>query len=171
MHCFCGSRAGNISALLLQLQSVLCVLRERHSFIACVTGTVVELAAVQVSVDISTPPSAFEAVEAAAVAHFKANPNDFSGEKMIIANIAGDPLKYMLCVWWEYAYPGEPCKTASKPAFVAVMLIQKPQHGHPTVLRQSLAPKVSCSPATYASLQPCISHTINIVSVSGSACK
>lgn len=56
--------------------------------------------------DISTPPSAFEAVEAAAVAHFKANPNDFSGEKMIIANIAGDPLKYMLCVWWEYAYPG-----------------------------------------------------------------
>ena len=67
------------------------------------------LFAVQVSVDISTPPSAFEAVEAAAVAHFKANPNDFSGEKMIIANIAGDPLKYMLCVWWEYAYPGQSC--------------------------------------------------------------
>ncbi|KAL3133145.1 hypothetical protein ABBQ38_007040 [Trebouxia sp. C0009 RCD-2024] len=60
----------------------------------------------KVSVDISTPPSAFEAVEVAAVVHFKANPNDFSGEKMIIANIAGDPLKYMLCVWWEYAYPG-----------------------------------------------------------------
>lgn len=63
----------------------------------------------QVSVDISTPPSVFEAVEVAAVAHFKANPNDFSGEKLIIANIAGDPLKYMLCVWWEYAYPGQPC--------------------------------------------------------------
>ena len=67
------------------------------------------LAAVQVSVDISTPPSVFEAVEAAAVAHFKANPNDFSGQKLIIANIAGDPLKYMLCVWWEYAYPGQSC--------------------------------------------------------------
>ena len=66
----------------------------------------------QVSVDISTPASAFEAVEAAAVAHFKANPHDFSGEKMIIANIAGDPLKYMLCVWWEYAYPGQPCTNA-----------------------------------------------------------
>ena len=70
---------------------------------------IVGYAVMQVSVDISTPPSAFEAVEAAAVAHFKANPNDFSGEKMIIANIAGDPLKYMLCVWWEYAYPGQPC--------------------------------------------------------------
>ncbi|DBA97314.1 TPA: hypothetical protein ACH3X1_015052 [Trebouxia sp. C0004] len=59
----------------------------------------------KVSVDISTSPSVFEAVEAAAVAHFKANPSDFSGEKMIIANLVGDPLKYMLCVWWEYAYP------------------------------------------------------------------
>ena len=67
------------------------------------------LIALQVSVDISTPPAAFEAVEAAAVAHFKANPNDFSGEKMIIANLVGDPLKYMLCVWWEYAYPGQSC--------------------------------------------------------------
>ncbi len=63
--------------------------------------------ALQVSVDISTSPSVFEAVEAAAVAHFKANPSDFSGEKMIIANLVGDPLKYMLCVWWEYAYPGK----------------------------------------------------------------
>jgi len=25
---------------------------------------------------------------------------------MISANLVGDPLKYMLCVWWEYAYPG-----------------------------------------------------------------
>ena len=63
--------------------------------------------ALQVSVDISTSPSVFEAVEAAAVAHFKANPSDFSGEKMITANLVGDPLKYMLCVWWEYAYPGK----------------------------------------------------------------
>lgn len=63
----------------------------------------------QVSVDISTSPTVFEAVEAGAVAHFKANPSDFSGEKMIIANLVGDPLKYMLCVWWEYAYPGQLC--------------------------------------------------------------
>ena len=56
--------------------------------------------------DISTAPAVFEAVEAAAVAHFKANPTEFSGEKMIIANVVGDPLKYLLCVWWEYAYPG-----------------------------------------------------------------
>ena len=61
----------------------------------------------QVAVDISTPPAVFEAVEAAAVAHFKANPTEFSGEKMIIANVVGDPLKYLLCCWWEYAYPGQ----------------------------------------------------------------
>ena len=60
----------------------------------------------QVAVDIITPPSVFEAVEAAATAHFKANPTEFSGEKMIIANVVGDPLKYLLCCWWEYAYPG-----------------------------------------------------------------
>ena len=61
----------------------------------------------QVSVDISTKPAVFEALEAAATAHFKANPQDFSGEKMIIANLVGDPLKYMLCCWWEYAYPAQ----------------------------------------------------------------
>ena len=60
----------------------------------------------QVAVDINTAPAVFEAVEAAAVAHFKANPTEFSGEKMIIANVVGDPLKFLLCVWWEYAYPG-----------------------------------------------------------------
>eukprot|EP00891_Asterochloris_glomerata_P001949 jgi/Astpho2/1949/gw1.00038.393.1_t len=57
-------------------------------------------------VDISTPAEVLTAVEEAASAHFKANPTEFTGNKMIIANVATDPLKYMLCVWWEYAYPG-----------------------------------------------------------------
>ena len=61
----------------------------------------------QLLVDISTPAEVLTAVEEAASAHFKANPTEFTGNKMIIANVATDPLKYMLCVWWEYAYPGE----------------------------------------------------------------
>lgn len=87
--------------------------------------------------DISTPPAVFEAVEAVAVAHFKANPSDFSGEKMIIANLVGDPLKYMLCVWWEYAYPGKCivcthplscllCMVATSFCFVAVLCMSSP---------------------------------------------
>ena len=61
----------------------------------------------QLLVDISTPAEVLTAVEEAAAAHFKANPTEFTGNKMVIANVATDPLKYMLCVWWEYAYPGE----------------------------------------------------------------
>ena len=74
--------------------------------------TQVAPARLQLLVDISTPAEVLTAVEEAASAHFKANPTEFTGNKMIIANVATDPLKYMLCVWWEYAYPGEHAGTS-----------------------------------------------------------
>lgn len=64
-------------------------------------------ARVQVLVDISTPAATFDHVNAAVAAHTAANPNDFTGKHLVVANNAGDPLKYMLCVWWEYCHPGE----------------------------------------------------------------
>ncbi|CAL8466858.1 g6394 [Coccomyxa elongata] len=60
----------------------------------------------KVLVDISTPAATFDHVDAAVAAHTVANPNDFTGKHLVVANNAGDPLKYMLCVWWEYCHPG-----------------------------------------------------------------
>ena len=61
---------------------------------------------VQVLVDIATPPEAFQAVDAAVTAHFAANPGEFTGNHIVVANFASDPLKYTLCVWWEFSHPG-----------------------------------------------------------------
>ena len=47
----------------------------------------------QVLVDISTPAEVFEAVDVAVSAHFKANPKEYTGEKLVVANGATDPLK------------------------------------------------------------------------------
>ena len=44
-------------------------------------------------VDISTPAEVFEAVDAAVTAHFKANLKEYTGEKLVVANGATDPLK------------------------------------------------------------------------------
>ena len=57
--------------------------------------------------DISTPAETFERVDAAVTAHFEGHPSEFTGKHLVCANNAGDPLKYMLCVWWEYAQSGE----------------------------------------------------------------
>lgn len=64
-------------------------------------------ACVQVLVDISTPAATFDCVDAAVAAHTAANPNDFTGKHLVVANNANDPLKFMLCVWWEYCHQGE----------------------------------------------------------------
>ena len=61
---------------------------------------------VQVLVDISTPAATFDCVDAAVAAHLATNPSDFTGKHLVVANNAGDPLKYMLCVWWEYCHQG-----------------------------------------------------------------
>ena len=57
--------------------------------------------------DISTPAETFERVDAAVAAHFAGHPSEFTGSHLVCANNAGDPLKYMLCVWWEYTQSGE----------------------------------------------------------------
>lgn len=60
----------------------------------------------QVAVDIATPPAVFDAVRAELRVWFKANAGEFSGNFLCVANFAGDPLKYTLCVWWEYSHSG-----------------------------------------------------------------
>ena len=61
----------------------------------------------QVLVDISTQADAFQKVDAAVTEHFKANPKEYTGEKLVVANNATDPLKFTLCVFWEYGHPGK----------------------------------------------------------------
>lgn len=63
---------------------------------------------VQILVDISTPAHVFEKVDAAVTVLFAANPLEYTGEKLVCANGATDPLKYTLCVFWEYKQPGKP---------------------------------------------------------------
>lgn len=54
----------------------------------------------QVMVDISTPKEVFDHVDKEVVALFAAHPSDFTGNHLVVANFAGDPLKYTLCVWY-----------------------------------------------------------------------
>lgn len=56
--------------------------------------------------DIATPAEAFQAVDTAVTAHFAAQPTEFTGNHIVVANTASDPLKFTLCVWWEFAHPG-----------------------------------------------------------------
>ena len=50
-------------------------------------------------VDISTPKEVFDQVDKAVTALFAAHPTEFTGNHLVVANFAGDPLKYTLCVW------------------------------------------------------------------------
>ena len=63
----------------------------------------------RVAVDVSTKPAAVDAVEAAVAAHLRSDAGraEFSGEHLVVTNYAGDPLKFTLCVWWEYSHPGQ----------------------------------------------------------------
>ena len=78
-------------------------------------------APLQVLVDIATPPEAFQSVDAAVTTHFAANPGEFTGSHIVVANFASDPLKYTLCVWWEFSHPG-----ASSPRASACYCCPKP---------------------------------------------
>ena len=60
----------------------------------------------KVLVDVATPAAAFEAVDAAVAAWLAATPGEFTGERLVVAGVAGDPLKVTLCVWFEYAQAG-----------------------------------------------------------------
>ena len=55
--------------------------------------------AVQVAVDICTPPEVFDSVDQAVAAFCRVNPAEYTGQRLVVANYAGDPLKYTLCVW------------------------------------------------------------------------
>ena len=68
-------------------------------------------------VDIATPAEAFQAVDTAVTAHFAACPTEFTGKHLVCANTASDPLKFTLCIWREYAHPGEalpPCPASMR---------------------------------------------------------
>lgn len=75
----------------------------------CIVGklSATKVSGAQVLVDISTPAAVFERVEKAVTAHFKAYPKEYTGQKMVVANNATDPLKYTLCVFWEYNHSGQ----------------------------------------------------------------
>lgn len=60
----------------------------------------------QVLVDISTQAEVFERVDAAVTAHLAANSSEFTGKHLVVANFASDPLKFTLCVWYEYTHTG-----------------------------------------------------------------
>jgi len=53
-----------------------------------------------------SPSSAYDLVRAAALAHCRSHPSEFTGEVVCIANFAHDPLKFTLCVFWEFSHCG-----------------------------------------------------------------
>ena len=85
--------------------------------------------ALQVLVDVSTPAEVFQQVDLAVTEHFKANPKEYTGEKLVVANNATDPLKFTLCVFWEYSHPGA---VVSNDLFV---MIQDAHHNHANPLQ------------------------------------
>lgn len=54
----------------------------------------------------SASQSSYDVVRAAALAHVKSHPSEFTGEVVCVANFAHDPLKFTLCVFWEYSHCG-----------------------------------------------------------------
>ena len=64
------------------------------------------VAAKQVLVDISTPAEVFEKVDSAVGAHTGQHSGEFTGKRLVCARDAGDPLKYALCIFYEYCHNG-----------------------------------------------------------------
>ena len=62
----------------------------------------------QVLVDISTPAEVFDRVDAAVGAHTSLHLGEFTGKRLVCARDAGDPLKYALCIFYEYCHNGMP---------------------------------------------------------------
>ncbi len=62
--------------------------------------------AVQVLVDIGTPCSVFEAVEAELKKFVTSNP-DFSGGIAVAASNSANPMKFTLAVWYEFSFNSE----------------------------------------------------------------
>ena len=67
----------------------------------------IALLKVQVLVNISTPAEVFDRVDAAVGAHTSLHLGEFTGKRLVCARDAGDPLKYALCIFYEYCHNGE----------------------------------------------------------------
>ena len=66
--------------------------------------------------DISTPAEVFDRVDAAVGAHTSLHAGEFTGKRLVCARDAGEPLKYALCVFYEFPHNGEsPFIMHSKP--------------------------------------------------------
>ena len=72
--------------------------------IECTLG--VYACTVQVLVDISTPAGVFDRVDAAVGAHTSLHAGEFTGKRLVCARDAGEPLKYALCVFYEFPHNG-----------------------------------------------------------------
>ncbi len=57
-------------------------------------------------VDISTPAEVFDRVDAAVGAHTGQHSGEFTGKRLVCARDAGEPLKYALCIFYEYCHNG-----------------------------------------------------------------
>ena len=61
----------------------------------------------QVMVDIHTTAEQFDALDKHVTVFLNSKPASFTGAHLTCANFAGDPLKFTLCVFWEFSHPGE----------------------------------------------------------------
>ncbi|BDA50989.1 Mechanosensitive ion channel protein 4 [Coccomyxa sp. Obi] len=58
----------------------------------------------KVLVDIGTPSEVFDRMGEAIGNHVSANPQDFTGEYSVHANVGADPMKLAMVFWWSYCY-------------------------------------------------------------------
>ena len=75
---------------------------------ASLAACVMSLHLLQVLVDISTPAEVFDRVDAAVGAHTSLHLGEFTGKRLVCARDAGEPLKYALCIFYEYCHNGAP---------------------------------------------------------------
>ena len=61
----------------------------------------------QVMVDIHTTAEQFDALDKHVTVFLNSKPASFTGAHLTCANFAGDPLKFTLCVFWEFSHPGK----------------------------------------------------------------
>ena len=74
----------------------------------------------QVLVDISTPAEVFDKVDAAVGIHTSLHPGEFTGGRLVCARDAGEPLKYALCIFYEFCHNGRPHQLMTFPTAMSV---------------------------------------------------
>lgn len=62
------------------------------------------LVRLQVLVDIGTASEVFNRMDEAIGNHVTANPQDFTGEHSVHANVGADPMKLAMVFSWSYCY-------------------------------------------------------------------